>query len=156
MSDEPRVAAPATTESAPPSKPPEYEFTTAQNKVFSDLAENLSFAGWFVIVVIVVFHAVLVGRWIINGIPPYEKFRLSYVVWPLLLVFCSAQFIRTAKAFRKVVDTQGSDVSHLMTGLENLNTAFTWLTIVPRIWILFAFIALIIGAILGVVHLLGY
>jgi hypothetical protein len=150
---------PVTDDAGTPSasaKQSQYEFTAAQNQVFSELSANLGFLGWFVIIVVVVFHAVILGRWAVQGVPPYDRFRFSHIVWPLLLVIAAWQFVVAARAFRKVVDTQGSDVGHLMDGLGVLNSAFSWLTIVPKVWAVVAVIAVIVGAVLGVIHLAGF
>jgi hypothetical protein len=141
---------------APDSPPPEYEFTPAQNRTLEQLGGNLIFAGWFVFIVIVVFHAVLFARWAAQGVPMYDRFRLTYVIWPLLLFVCSWQFIATGRAFLRAVRTAGSDVAHLMDGLERLNTAFIWLTIVPKVWLVFLAIAAVIGGLLAMVHWMGY
>lgn len=156
MAEEQQATPPATVEGETKPLPPEYEFNEVQNKTFADLAENLGFAGWFVIILVVAFHAVLLVRWIAEGKPMYDQFRLAYVIWPLLLIYCSVQFILTGAAFRKVVDTKGSDITHLMSGLRTLNEGFVWLTFIPRVWILIVLIAAVIGAVIGVIHWLGY
>ena len=143
------------TEPTPPPDP-EYEFSPAQNQVFSDLAANLSFLGWFALIVLVVYHAALLGRWAVRGTPMYERFRFIYLFWPLLVVICSAYLIRASRAFGKVVETRGSDISHLMTGLRSLNEAFSWLNLLPRVWILLAVLAVLVGLVLAAVHMFGY
>lgn len=153
MSEDPR-ATPVEGETKPLA--PEYEFNSVQNQTFADLAENLRFLGWFVIVAVVAFHAVLLARWLIDDTPMYDRFRLIYVLGPLFLLLCSIQFIVTGNAFQKVVDTQGSDISHLMSGLRSLNEAFAWITIIPRVWILLVLIAAVIGVVIGIIHWLGY
>jgi hypothetical protein len=156
MSSEQPPSPPPTVEGETKPLAPEYEFNAVQNQTFAELAENLRFAGWFVTVVVVVFHAVLFARWLIDGTPMYDRFRLVYVIGPLFLLLCSAQFIATGNAFQKVVDTQGSDITHLMSGLRSLNDAFAWLTIIPRVWILVLVIAAVIGGAIGLIHWLGY
>jgi len=138
------------------SPPPGYEFTPAQNRTLEKLAGNLIFAGSLLIIVVLVFHVVLLARWIAQDVPMYERFRLIHVLWPLLLLYCGWQFICTGLAFRRVVKTQGGDIDFLMEGLERLNDAFGWLNLVPQIWIVLAVIAGIVGAIIALVHWIGY
>jgi hypothetical protein len=141
---------------APDTPRPEYEFTPAQSRTLDQLGGNLLFAGWFIVIAVVTFHLVLLFRWAVEGVPMYDRFRLWYVVWPLLLLAGSWQFIVTGLAFRRVARTEGSDIALLMMGLEGLNTAFNWLTIVPKVWLVLLPIALLVGAILALVHWLGY
>ncbi|HVK16983.1 MAG TPA: hypothetical protein VM533_08535 [Fimbriiglobus sp.] len=154
MADEPTIVDAVTPNSSAPQ--PEYEFTATQNQVFSGLSGNLGFLGWFIIIVVVAFHAVVLGRWAIQGVPPDDRFRLTHVLWPLLLLLCASQFITAARSFRRVAETQGSDIRHLMDGLGGLNTAFEWLSIIPKVWVFVAVIAAVVGGILGLIHLAGY
>jgi hypothetical protein len=139
-----------------PAPPSEYEFNRDQNLVLAELAGNLAFTGWVTLLAVVGFHAVVLTRWAIQGEPPYPHFRLIQVLLPLLILWCSYQFIATGYAFRKVVDTQGSDIKHLMAGLGSLNDAFGWITLIPKIWLLIVAIGLVIGAIVGLIHWFGY
>jgi hypothetical protein len=144
---------------APPAGTPakQYEFSPQENEVLAELAENCSFGGWFMIFALVAYHAVLLGRWYLKDVPMYDgPFRFSYVFWPLMVLILSCSFIAAGKAFQKVVDTQGSDISHLMTGLKELNGAFGLLNIFPRIWILIAAIGGIVGLVIATMHVLGY
>ena len=141
---------------APDTPRPEYEFTPAQSRTLEQLAGNLLFAGWFIAIAVVVFHLVLVLRWAVEGVPMYDRFRLSYVLWPILLLVGSWQFIVTGLAFRRVARTEGSDIAHLMMALEGLNVAFVWLTIVPKVWLILLPIALLVGGIAALIHWLGY
>jgi len=140
----------------PESSTPEYEFTPAQNRTLEQLGGNLIFAGWFLIIVVLVFHAVLLGRWIAQDVPMYDRFRVINILWPLLVLYCGWQFIVTGRAFLRVVETKGSDVAFLMAGLDRLNEAFSWLTIVPKVWLVFVVIAAIVGGLIALVHWMGY
>jgi hypothetical protein len=139
---------------APPA--PEYEFTPAQNRTFEHLGGNLIFAGWFVILVVLVFHAVLLGRWVAQDVPMYDRFRVVNILWPLLVLYCGWQFIATGRAFLRVVETRGSDIAFLMAGLDRLNEAFSWLTLVPKVWLVLVAIAAVVGGIMAAVHWMGY
>ena len=130
----------------------EYEFTPAQNEVLADLGSNLRTGGWGVIILVAVYHAVLLGRWAAGGPPMYDRFRLSHIWWPLMAVIFAAAFISAGRAFGRVVATQGRDITHLMSGLKSLNEFFSWL---PLTWV-FLVIAALVGAVVAVVHLLGY
>ena len=141
---------------APAAPAPEYEFTPAQNRTLEQLGRNLVFAGWFVIIVVLVFHAVLLARWIAQDVPMYDRFRVINIIWPVLVLYCGWQFIATGRAFLRVVETKGSDIAFLMAGLERLNEAFSWLTIVPKIWLVFVAIAVVVGGIIALVHWIGY
>lgn len=141
-----------------PAEPPapEFEFTPAQNRTLEQLGRNLIFAGWFMIIVVLVFHAVLLARWIAQDVPMYDRFHIINVLWPLLVLYCGWQFIVTGREFLRVVETKGSDIAFLMAGLERLNEAFGWLTIVPKVWLVLVAIAAVVGGIIALVHWMGY
>jgi hypothetical protein len=141
---------------APDSPAREYEFTPAQNRTLEQLGGNLVFAGWFVLIVVLVFHTVLLARWVARDVPMYDRFRVIHILWPLLVLYCGWQFIVTGRAFLRVVQTEGSDIAHLMAGLDRLNEAFSWLTLVPKIWLVFVAIAAVVGGIVAAVHWMGY
>ena len=77
---------------------PEYEFTPAQSRTLDQLGGNLLFAGWFIVIAVVVFHAVLLVRWAVEGVPVYERFRLAQILWPFILLACSWQLVVTGLA----------------------------------------------------------
>ncbi len=141
---------PAATDTSPPRE--EHEFTESENVVFSDLAGNLTLGGWGVIVGVVVYHLVLFVHWASKGTPPYERFRFLQVWIPLMILLFAATFIRAGWAFDRVAKTQGSDVTHLMAGLKELNGFFSWL---PGVWFLL-FLAALLGGIAALVHAFGF
>lgn len=146
-----------TAEPKPSPERPQYEFSEEQNKVFSELAGNLSFFGWFCILAVVVFHAILLGRWLIYDKPMYDKFRAIYVLWPLFVLAICAPLIAAAGKFNKVVQTQNNDIDHLMAGLNDLNQTFAFLNFFPAIWLIAAVVGgIVLGAILAFSHIMGY
>jgi hypothetical protein len=121
-----------------PTPRPQYEFTEAENEVFESLSANLRACGWSVVVLLAVFHGGLLARWLIGGHAMYERFRFIQVWAPLVLLFFAVGLIGAGRAFGRVATTQGSDITHLMTGLRGLDETlgfmpFTWLLIVAAI-----------------------
>lgn len=149
MSDEPKPAAPLESNAAPR---PQYEFSDDENEVFGSLATSLRASGWGVIVLIAVYHVGILSRWAITGYVVYDRFRAFYVWLPLVLILGAAVLIRAGRAFDRVATTEGSDITHLMTGLRELNAVFGWL---PLMWVVLV-LATVGGMIAAAVHALGY
>lgn len=148
MSDEPKPAAPL----EPEAPRPQHEFTAADNEVFQSLATGLRSSGWGVIVLVAVYHLGMLSRWAITGYVMYDRFRAVYVWLPLILVLGAAALIRSGRAFDRVATTEGSDVTHLMTGLRELNSVFGWL---PIMWVVLV-LATVGGMVAAAAHALGY
>ena len=109
---------------------PQYEFSDSENKVFSEVARTLSFTGWCTIVALVGYHGFLFARWAVQGVPIYDRIRFLQIYVPLCFLISSIYFIIAAKAFKLVVETHGSDITHLMNGLTNLASGMYRLNVV--------------------------
>jgi hypothetical protein len=143
---------PETTPVPSPAPRTQYEFDAEENKVFAEASAHLQAGGCGVIVLVVAYHAILLGRWAFGGPPMYDRFRFVHVWLPLLLIVGAAAFMRAGRAFDRVVNTQGSDITHLMDGLRSLNGVFSWLSFT---WV-FILLAVILGAGAAVIHALGF
>ena len=140
-----------TTAAEPP--PTQYEFGEAENVVFRYLARNLRLGGWGAIGLVAVHHAVLLAGWILNNVPMYERFGPADVAWPVLAVCLGLALIRSGRAFSRVVETRGSDITHLMDGLRRIQSVFTGLRI-GIWWLLLVYLFLALW--FGVGRLFGY
>jgi len=133
--------------------PPQYEFSHEQNALIGSLATKMRFVGLFLavvgvlnllvalLVVVAVYRDRVPQRWL-DQLPAdarakveEQKDRLpdNSHLWGVALntavvgLFYLVMGVWTRSAgdsFRKIVDTQGSDVSHLMGALSSLHSMY--------------------------------
>ena len=143
----------ATVAAADSTPRPGYEFSPAENEVIAALALNLRLLGWGLVVVVVGFAVVVLGRWAATGVPPADRLRGWHIYLPGMLLFCGYEFALAGRAFRRVVDTQGADIKHLMAGLDELRSSLGWLAFAPAGVLA---VAGIVGAGFGWAYFLGH
>ena len=120
-----------------------YEFDPQQNAVFSRLADVMTFVAVAMIVPVLLTTAaaVFAGRSTLAGV---------VIVAPLPIAFAimAAQLYQSANSFRRIVKTQGSDVSNLMAALVQMSRAYSvqrWLWIVISVAVILALATTIAG-----------
>ena len=102
----------------------QYEFTEAQNALIGSLSHKMRGVGVFFAVVGFIYIALAV----VTAVMAYNKLSGSELATLILVygiggLFYAAVGIWTrqgASEFRKIVDTRGSDITHLMNALESL------------------------------------
>lgn len=109
---------------APPVQPPapqgQYEFTADQNVVIGKLASRMRLAG----IVQVVFGALqLVGNCGMSTGEGSMKFSSTASPIYLVLIVAGALLIAASVSFKRIVDTEGRDISHLMEALGRFSTS---------------------------------
>jgi hypothetical protein len=135
------------------SSPPQYEFTQEQNTLIGSLALKMRFVGLFFIVVgllnvlvallvvLAVYRDRVPQKWI-DQLPAESKAKFeenkgklptNNHLWGIainagvvgLFYLVMGAWTRSAGAsFQKIVDTQGSDISHLMSALSSLHSMY--------------------------------
>ncbi len=99
-----------------------YEFQAHENTEFVRLASVMRFVARFqvalgtITVVATVLALLKEAYWI----------GLILLAQVALNVLCGWWVLGAAKSFQEIVDTQGSDVSHLMTAINKLRKIFTF------------------------------
>ncbi len=122
-----------------------YEFTAEQNAVIRDLGRKMQGVGIFMIVLGVLslagFAVGLLGPRAPNLVwIPIAAFFLLIGLWT----------VRAAREFRQVAETEGQDIPHLMTALEELRKFYTL-----HFWLFVVYLVLIVLTILGIPEGLG-
>jgi hypothetical protein len=141
---------------AAPSPPGQYEFSAAENVTLGALAGKMRFVGLFLAVVGVIY-LLLAGSIIVmsiagQGVSVTEtktpagttvvarrlgvEHSIGYIIGGLLYLFMGMWTGNSAAAFRRIVDTQGSDIRHLMEAVNNLRKLYTlqyWLILLALI-----------------------
>jgi hypothetical protein len=120
----------------------QYEFSAAQNQTIGTLARSMRVVGAFLILMGVVELLGAVLQLVRTG-----TFQIN-LAWLLYFIF-GAWTRKAARSFQLIVDTQGSDISHLMSALDNLRKIYGFLY-----W--FILVVLILMLILGIVLALLY
>lgn len=113
---------PSPPESPPSSQTPrgQYEFTHEQNGVIGKLASRMRLAG----IVQIVFGALqLLGNCSLSAGEGNLKFSSTGSPVYLVLIVSGAIMIAASMSFKRIVDTEGRDISHLMDALGRFSTS---------------------------------
>jgi uncharacterized membrane protein YjdF len=139
------------TDPTPPPAPvqPQYEFDDTQNKVIDDLATSIAWVGGLLFIVAIgyglnsVVHFVQVGRNTAELVPA------GLALIGAIFFYLLAKWLgTTANAFDRVTHTRGFDVTHLMTGLQNLRKTFGLLATLIQVYLVVLFVALVVALVL--------
>lgn len=118
----------------------EFEFDTSQNALFSDLAQKMGFVG----LLFMALGALTILGGVFNGIG-----GLSNVFVGVLYILIGLWTKNASDAFRRIVDTQGSDITNLMTALGQLRKLYAlqyWAIIISIAFIVLALIVAMLFA----------
>lgn len=93
---------------------PNYEFNEEENHVFSSLARRMRFVGLIV--------TAIGGFSMVAGLS--TQISVSQLIAAVVYLLIGIFTVSAATSFRKVVQTQGSDISHLMEALRSLRKVY--------------------------------
>jgi hypothetical protein len=93
-----------------------YEFTPAQNEVLATASRWVGLFAW-----IMILSAVIMT---LGGILGADETSIGAYIAAAVYVTIGINFRGSAAAMKKVVSTEGNDISHLMTGIDDLASAF--------------------------------
>jgi hypothetical protein len=117
---QPPIEAPNAPPQAPAAPLGQYEFTADQNVVIGKLASRMRLAG----IIQIVFGALqLVGNCGMSTGEGSLKFSSTASPIYLALIVVGALMIAASISFRRIVDTEGRDISHLMEALGRFSTS---------------------------------
>lgn len=119
---------------------PQYEFTPGQNATFRELAATMRFVGLFL-----VLGGALECLTCLNG-------QLGGLVAGLVFVFLGIWTRSAAQSFQRIVDTEGRDITHLMTALSDLLKMYRLLYIL----LIIALVLFAVAAAIGLVTALAW
>lgn len=103
-----------------------YEFNEQENDVFSDVVFHARLLG-LLVVIAGAFYLFLLG---LQAVYVYER---SLAVFPLVAaqvlgvlsaLLLAAHLVDGSSSLKKVVDTEGKDIEHLLSGLVRFSTLF--------------------------------
>ncbi|HEY1377146.1 MAG TPA: hypothetical protein VGF55_10155 [Gemmataceae bacterium] len=123
----------------------QYEFTDEQNRVIDQLARNMRVVAVFLTVIgvlyIVAFAAAVIHAF---SAPVAIGQALLFAIAMLLYLAIGRWTNAAALAFSGVVRTTGSDISHLMTALDNLRKLYVLMGTIIKVYVALIVIGLII------------
>jgi hypothetical protein len=131
----------------------EYEFDAEQNQVLSQLANSLRWTSAPMVSLgfLVLIDLAMYSFWMYRH---HGLDNLQLVAMPMFLLGMAALFIfmglltgKASMAFRQVVETRGSDVYHLMDGINGLNSVFGVIAGFVKAMVLLTFLALVLNLI---------
>ncbi|ACK73183.1 hypothetical protein PCC7424_4826 [Gloeothece citriformis PCC 7424] len=123
----------------PIGEPPNYEFSSTQERLIGDLAGKMKFVSYFFIAVgIIQIIAGFLQITYVEGI--------SSIINGIIYLFIGWWTYRSGSSFGSVAKTRGHDIENLMDALKQLKNLYTLL-----FWLLI--IALVIFAIFAIVSL---
>lgn len=126
-----------------------YEFTESQNQELSHLHRQMRFLAYVLILtgsLVVISGGTMAVQLLFSDVPPVlAGSALMMAGGGVLMVFLGMMLLRAVSSFRAIVETRGSDITHLMDALGELRKFFTFAAALAVVMIL---------AMLGVMALL--
>ena len=124
-------------ESTPGASPPSgegYEFTTSENQVIRSTGSRVWTWGVFSLIagaLTVLGGAALFLTGEVGGVIG----GIIYLLLALIPIFIGLNFVRAGRALGAVVGTEGSDIDHLMSAIQNLGSAFRIQIVAAVSWV---------------------
>lgn len=118
-----------------------YEFDSAQNETILTLAKTLQFVGAVALVLSLVFGLGILGALI-------QASWGQAISQGMFLVFffsMGSLMIKAGKEFQAIVATTGSDISHLMSALDNLRQIYSILSVIIILFVLLMMVVLAVS-----------
>ncbi len=119
----------------------EYEFSSSQNELIKNLADKMRFVAYFLIAVGVL------GA--LGGLLSLRAGGAGNIISGVVYILIGVWTNNASSAFRRIVETSGSDIENLMGALGELRKLYTlqyWLLIIALIFIVIALVfALVFG-----------
>lgn len=129
--------------------PGEYEFTPRENEIIRSLSRDMSWVAFPLVFVGILYGVGFVSA-VIRAFQDPSHFLMPAMLLGLAMLFYLVLGIwtnRAAASFGLVVTTQGRDVSHVMSALDELRKTYGLLSAFVKVYVAFALIGVIIGLI---------
>jgi hypothetical protein len=118
----------------------QYEFSSSQNELITQLAEKMRFVAYFTIGL-----GVLIA---IGGLFTVLRGGISNIITGVVQIIIGVWTNKAASSFKLIANTQGNDIENLMGALGELRKLYTlqyWLLIITLIFAALGLVLLIIG-----------
>lgn len=118
----------------------QYEFSSSQNELITQLAEKMRFVAYFTIGL-----GVLVA---IAGLFTLLRGGISNIITGVVQIIIGVWTNKAASSFKLIVNTQGNDIENLMGALGELRKLYTlqyWLLILTLIFAALGLVLVIVS-----------
>lgn len=125
-----------------------YEFSDSQNQLIRNLSDKMRFVGYFLIAT----GALLVLTGLFAFTRGVAENGFSAIIQGVIQIIIGVWTAKAAQAFKRIVDTTGSDIENLMGALGELRKLYTlqfWLILIALIFIALGFIIALVATITG-------
>lgn len=119
----------------------QYEFSSSQNELITQLAEKMRFVAYFTIGL-----GVLVA---IAGLFTFLRGGISNIITGVVQIIIGVWTNKSASSFKLIVNTQGNDIENLMGALGELRKLYTlqyWLLILSLIFAALGLVLALVSA----------
>ncbi|HSZ24376.1 MAG TPA: hypothetical protein VK766_01590 [Cytophagaceae bacterium] len=133
---------------------PNYEFNDKQNSELRHLYVTMRFVGATFVLVGTLLGLIILAQRIgvldivaqkVGVFGTHYHFGLIAIIFSVFLVITGVFLIKAARSFKKIVDTQGNDISLLMESIHALHLAFniqSWMIIIGFFFLVISLIFL--------------
>ncbi|WP_337174288.1 hypothetical protein [Paludisphaera sp.] len=111
----------------------EYEFNEAEGRIIQDLGSRMSFAGLFMVGMGFCFAVSAIQRW-----SRYLEIEVGLLFLTMLFIVFGIWTHRAGAEFRRVADSKGRDVTHLMAALASLLSCYRLIYLLFFVGLIFA------------------
>lgn len=132
---------PARIETGSPITPPphrhQYEFNATEDRIIQDLGAKMSFVGLFMVGIGLCFAISTIQRW-----SKLREIEVGLIFLSMLFAVFGIWTHRAGSDFRRVAESRGRDVTHLMSALATLLSCYRLIYLICFVALVFAVIQL--------------
>lgn len=115
----------------------QYEFNAAEDQLIQDLGAKMSFVGLFMVGIGLCFAISAIQRW-----SRLHEIEVGLIFLSMLFAVFGVWTHRAGTDFRRVAESRGRDVTHLMSALATLLSCYRLIYLIFLVGLIFAVIQL--------------
>jgi hypothetical protein len=129
----------------------QYEFTTEQNALISQLSNSMRWAAvpMYVLGILCAVNLLMGIVWLVQTKSYQDWHAIGMILYLVLttLLFLAFAFwtANSARAFQQITQTQGRDISHLMNALDGLRKVYSVIATFVKVFIAVTVITLVLN-----------
>ncbi|OJW24186.1 MAG: hypothetical protein BGO49_05450 [Planctomycetales bacterium 71-10] len=115
----------------------QYEFNATEDRIIQDLGVKMSFAGLFMVGIGLCFALSTIQHW-----SKLREIEVGLIFLSMLFAVFGVWTHRAGSDFRRVAESRGRDVTHLMSALATLLSCYRLIYLICFVALIFAVIQL--------------